>query len=125
LENEIRSVPNFEHFQQPLTIDEMAKLAKDGPIVAFNISTDGIETLVLPYLNHPDLERALRQLAGPKSLTSVTLRTLAAHNEQKQKILLWIWDVAVKPILSKPDFLESSTTTDGLYLRFDLNASQI
>jgi len=67
---------------------------------AFIISASGIKSIPLPLLTTEDLTRHVRLLLGSGRITTITTLTYRKFNEQLQKVLEWLWNVAVKPVLS-------------------------
>ena len=104
----IRSLEGFEQFLRGPAERELQKLATHGPIVVFNVSdvrsdafiveSEGIHSLPLRALTQKDLEDNSERLIN--SVTSQGWR-YASANAELRKLLEWLWDVAVGPVLEK------------------------
>lgn len=103
----IRNRTEFEIFLLGPAANELTKLAAEGPIVYLNISafgsgsflitTTGIKYLPLPQLIREDALRNVNLLS--KTLYYDNAVTRRESIKVLRKILKWLWDVAVKPIL--------------------------
>ena len=116
----IRALDGFENFLLPLSGDELMELGADGPIITFNISSlrsdaflitkNRIHCLHLPTLRFADLESRC------SSFTDLMSRLSTANyysiNLAVQRILEWLWDVAVGPILDELGFTEEPKPGD-------------
>ncbi|KAK4890408.1 hypothetical protein LTR27_010936 [Elasticomyces elasticus] len=78
---------------------------------AFLVSASGIQSVALPLLTVEDLTRHVRLLLGSSRITAITTLTYRTSNEQLQKILEWLWDVAVEPVLTHLGLLCSPAPT--------------
>ena len=111
----IRGFPGFERFLLPPSKDEMIELANFGPIIIFNIATlrsdaflltkNGITCLPLPQLHYADVKKHAKWLL--EALAKVGLSNYGQINTKLLKILEWLWDAAVKPILDSLEFTSS------------------
>ncbi|KAF5626832.1 tetratricopeptide-like helical [Fusarium tjaetaba] len=114
LEDKIRQeVPGFQNFQQPLSTDALKALASKGPVVSFNVShirsdafiitqTD-ITSISLPDLKEEDLNSNARLFLERPMITRGSLNTKNTRNASLLRILKWLWDVAVHPVLKALD----------------------
>ena len=85
----------------------MEKLAEFGSVVVFNVSRyrsdafiinqQGIHCLPLPLINPSDLEIYAEQFI--ESIQSAQLRSYPQAKSSLKKVLEWLWDVAVGPVL--------------------------
>ncbi|KAL5623726.1 hypothetical protein FOBRF1_002976 [Fusarium oxysporum] len=110
LEDKIRrEVPGFANFQQPLSTEDLKKLANKGPVVSFNVShirsdafiisqTD-IISIPLPDLKEEDLTNNAKLFLEEPMITKGSLRTKNTRNTSLLGVLKWLWDVAVRPVL--------------------------
>ena len=116
LEAEIRRKDGFSRFQLPPSSVDFITLARSigGPIVAFSVSElrcdaiivtqAEIKALPLPELEYETLKEKLDILSngvmkGPKS-------TLTDRLDKLKGILLWLWKVAVEPVLQELDLIQ-------------------
>ncbi|KAI1009831.1 hypothetical protein LB504_003019 [Fusarium proliferatum] len=122
LEDKIRrEVPGFANFQRPLSTDELKRLATKGPVVSFNVShirsdafvitQTGITSISLPDLKEEDLNNNAKLFLEKPSITIGSLNTKAARNKSLLRILKWLWDVAVHPVLEALEIHQSSKDT--------------
>ncbi|KAF5600699.1 hypothetical protein FPANT_2145 [Fusarium pseudoanthophilum] len=114
LEDKIRrEVPGFQSFQQPLSTDNLKALASKGPVVSFNVShirsdaliitqTD-ITSIPLTDLKEEDLNSNTKLFLEKPMITKGSLNTKNARNASLLRILKWLWDVAVHPVLEALD----------------------
>lgn len=124
LESTIRADPEFEDFLRPLSVESYMKLASTGPIVAFNVTrlrTDAlivtgnrVESLQLNGLHHHDLGAKVKRVIGKDRLSRGKSRDMAKRNQELQKILAWLWQVAVKPVMTRLGFIQAQQTTRPL-----------
>lgn len=109
LEAKIRSVDGFEQFLCPLSPCESMELAGADAIVAFNvtelrsdailINKDQIQTIHLDGLDFHTMKRNVSMLVGPERLSAGKPSTRARRNRDLSRILSWLWEVAVKPVI--------------------------
>ena len=102
-------------------ISEMMMQAKLGPIVIFNVSHTrsdvliitterGVRSLLLPGLQHRVLQDKVVELKD--ALTSLNPLTYNKTKGMMKKVLAWLWDVAVGPILDQLGFREPMNPTN-------------
>lgn len=123
VEADIRLLPGFERFQLPPTSERLMDLAKRGPLVCFNVTwqhsdvfmvtTSGIQSINLPDLKLADLQANVQRIIGPDRLSKSSVLEKSKSNKEMRRILRWLWDVAVQPVLRK---LELLTPADGSQL---------
>ena len=129
VEEEIRSIELFKKFQLPLGPDDFMKLASDGPIITFNVlrgrsdaiivTSDDIKLIHLPDLLYNDLESKVRlfSVCGGRSSRDIVPRYAKGADEDVEKALVWLWDCAIKPVLTKVKLTSSKRiwwVTNGL-----------
>jgi len=87
--------------------------ASSGPIVIFNttavrsdaiVTVSQIKVINLPDLTYAELSKNVQVMIGSNKkdkngLVQGTLNTLHAGNSRMKDIMLWLWDVAVEPVL--------------------------
>ena len=128
IQTEIRMVPGFELFQEPLSEMQMKSLASSGPVVLFNttilrcdafiITPNEIRTIPLPGIDYEQAQQNLALLAGPDPDARIT--HLKRRSDKKQyndglrEIMEWLWDVAVRPVLA--DLMLLDPNPPGLLL---------
>ncbi|CAM6120360.1 unnamed protein product [Calypogeia fissa] len=96
-------------FQLPPSCSSLTKLAEAGAIVSFNVTParrdafivteDDIRVLSLPGLQLQTLKDNVKLFTGPDRITDGFMDTFHERNEELQKVLKWLWDVAVRPVL--------------------------
>ena len=116
LEERIRTLPGLSRFQLSPAATDLMELAAEGPIVSFNITiyrSDAflvthreVRVLQLPSLGYREGEANAVKILGRGKITNGKLRTKASRNKQLRKILQWMWDVAVGPVLKELGFLD-------------------
>lgn len=105
---DIRQLPGFERFLLPPSSKSFIALAAEGPIVTF-ISTGfrsdaiiitgaGIKSIRLRKMAYSDVEQHMESLPG---LVRGKRSTYSSRNEQLEEFLLWLWDVAVEPVVDE------------------------
>ena len=109
IEDEVRQLPGLERFRLSLTEEQLKGLAKDHAIVAFAVTVvrsdaflitkEGVKSLELKALKFSDFARHVRLVTDKTKLGNLDLRTFAAMNQEMRDLLLWLWDVAVRPVL--------------------------
>ena len=110
----VRSLHRFENFLQGPSKSELLSLAKDGAIVAFNISDIRSDAFLIAS---DDIRCVHLPLLTSDSVRDYSKRFLNAINEQDPNryrlatreanaVLEWLWDVAVKPVLDKLGFTQ-------------------
>jgi len=108
----IRQIKGCERFLFGPSESEMKTLAEIGPIVIFNVcelrsdaflvSNVEIHSLHLPFLNYDDLKSYVTRFLIATDI--VTARNYAKAKSEMNKVLEWLWDVAVHPILDQLGF---------------------
>lgn len=104
----IRMLPDFERFQLPPTPEELMELAREGPIVVFHsasirsdaiiITTTSIHSIPLPKLINHEIPGWLGQIG---KLAVGTLKNMGARNQKMRRLLHWLWNVAVGPVIQE------------------------
>jgi tetratricopeptide (TPR) repeat protein len=133
LRDEIRQCPGFERFLSSLKETEILDLAKEGPIVCFNISfvsseaflvtSTGIRALQLPELQMIDIGRQVKLFAA-RGNSARRDATFSGDDEDIQNQILFpndplaelgsLWNNAVKPVLHHLGLLEHLISQDAL-----------
>lgn len=111
----IRQQAGFETFLLGPSESELKTLAQSGSIVIFNVSgmrSDAflitetkIQSLELPLLRFVDLEASVRRFLD--AINNQSLPNYRFAKEQVNKVLEWLWDVAVCPILEKLEITQN------------------
>ena len=116
---DIRGINGFKNFLLGPSNTELKKMAAWGPIVVFNVSQirshafllgdNNIRAIQLAKLKFSDLE------AHVKSFLAVPADVKAYENSKHEinRVLQWLWDVAVGPILDELGFTETPAREDG------------
>lgn len=111
IESTIRELPGWGTFQLALSESEVRDLAKDGPIVVVNVTQRRSDAIVITYkeilpLELPNMthEKLLQYISlfdnmGNEARRNVKIRKKPRGNDTVTDALLWLWDVAVEPIL--------------------------
>lgn len=104
----IRRLPGFERFQLPLLAQELIAMGAEGPIVIFNsapirsdaiiVTSSAVKSLALPKLVYSEVRHQLGNLAG---LARGKRSTYPERNRVMGQVLLWLWEVAVEPVLGE------------------------
>ncbi|KAI9681366.1 MAG: hypothetical protein M1817_002649 [Caeruleum heppii] len=115
IEKEIRLQPGFDRFQLPPTAKQLMDLAEPGPIVCFNVTNyrsdaflvtrDRIESINLPDLKESELKANVQRINGQDRLSKSSMLEKSQSNKEMRRILRWLWDVAVRPVLLKLELL--------------------
>jgi tetratricopeptide (TPR) repeat protein len=110
----IRELTGFERFLLGPSKEQLGILAEHGSIVVFNISeircdallvqTDNVVALCLPFLELADLDTRANQFLKAVRLQGV--KGYADRRLQIIKVLEWLWDVAVGPVLDELGFTQ-------------------
>jgi tetratricopeptide (TPR) repeat protein len=111
----IRSLEGFENFLQGPSKSELHSLAKDGPIVVFNLSDirsdaflityHGIDFIHLPLLTPGSVVKMTKCFL--KAVNNTTVRFYNDSKCELNTVLEWLWDAAVNPILDQLGFTQS------------------
>jgi CHAT domain-containing protein len=119
IEESIRQLPGLEKFNKNISSQQIQQLADRGPLVSFCvddnrafaiiITKDVIEALPLPELLRDDIRKMIPLVIGDTrlSLWKPTLRAKA--NTKMRRLLAWLWDTAIKPVLSHLKLLQDGT----------------
>ena len=118
----IRSLQGFENFLQGPSKSELLSLAKDGPIVVFNVSElrsdafllegNRIRQLQLPSLKQTELDKiSHRFLNAVQNATRV--KTYSNSKSEILEILAWLWNVAVEPVLDELGFTKTPSEKEA------------
>jgi tetratricopeptide (TPR) repeat protein len=117
----IRSQTGFESFLMGISVAEMMSLASGGPIVYINasgygsdsfiITSDSIQHVPLKDLKYEDLQEYANMLTKLIGNDSPMMRK--NNNAAMNKILEWLWDVAIEPTLEKLGFTAVLGTKDA------------
>lgn len=110
LEARIRKHEDFERFQLPETPDEMCLLAGTGAIVSFNVTGEGthafiltrdsgIRVIELPQCRYEALAGHALASAGASRLSLRPMEERPQANKDMSKILRWLWETIVDPVL--------------------------
>ncbi|KAH8646726.1 CHAT domain-containing protein [Xylariales sp. PMI_506] len=105
--DEIRSQTDFENFLLPPSAEQMMKLARTAPIVYLNPSRYGCDAFIIQEhkIKHITLDNLSFSKVEENStalmeiLKNDSLRTRKQSNRVLRKLLEWLWDDAVGPIL--------------------------
>ncbi|KAM5357624.1 hypothetical protein ACJZ2D_016078 [Fusarium nematophilum] len=118
-EAEIRQLEGFEFFQLPPTEDQIKDITKDGPLIAVNVTNvrcdaivvtkEGIRLVKLKNMTFEDLEEkiAIFQTLGNESRRNAVPRKKTKKKGLESEALIWLWDVAVRPILDVTELTPS------------------
>ena len=117
IQNDIRACPGCENFLLPPSENEILELARDGPLVSFNVSdvsseaflitTDEVRVLCLPGLKKENLRRCIDTCASRGNATRRDGYFIVEGQEQNPRPsdvsteLSVLWKIAVKPALSE------------------------
>lgn len=123
IQQKIRSLPSFERFLRGPSKTELLNLASSGPIVVFNVSEIRSDALLIAHgdircFPLPDFRQAdiaQRSLLFLQMLDGLSLSTYNTANKTLVKLLEWLWDVAVGPILDALGLRDAHT--DGEWPR--------
>ncbi|RYP49514.1 hypothetical protein DL768_004780 [Monosporascus sp. mg162] len=111
--DQIRNLPNFENFLRPPKANELKAAASLGPVVLINVSKyrcdaflverQAIRSMRLPDLHQSDIEKNVQLTRSTRSAHALS----SSATSQMSRMLEWLWDVAVGPILDELGFRES------------------
>lgn len=110
LEARIRKHDNFDRFQLPATPEEMSLLAGTGAIVCFNVidqgthaftvtRKSGVRIVELPHLTSEAIVKHALDSASDLRLSSRPMEERPQANKDLAKLLRWLWDTVVDPVL--------------------------
>ncbi|KIW77442.1 hypothetical protein Z517_09888 [Fonsecaea pedrosoi CBS 271.37] len=127
IQNEIRQCRGFGNFLLPPSEKEISDLARDGPLVSFNVSdfsseaflvtTHGVQVVELPDLRKTNARRVIDACASRGNVARRDGLLSIGGKKQEQHLvsdapteLSTLWRVAVKPVLSKLGLLTAVST---------------
>ncbi|RVD89400.1 uncharacterized protein DFL_000411 [Arthrobotrys flagrans] len=120
VEDQIRRIPEFARFQLPPDVEDLKRMANEGPLVAFNVTDIRSDALIITSagvralpLENLDLSEAERMITGIGKITNRHPLKLAENNKQMKAFLRWLWLVAVKPVLGELGFLGRTPLRDS------------
>lgn len=120
IESELKKNLGIDPSRRTLSETELRDLASDGFIVAFVvswtrsdafiISSSGVDSLGLPDLKFEDLPKCYNFMNCPVegALRSLSFENFYDVNESMKELLIWLWDVAVRPVLEHLKIYPSS-----------------
>ncbi|KAF3190682.1 hypothetical protein TWF788_008203 [Orbilia oligospora] len=104
----IRLLPNFENFLLPPAADKLMVAACQGPVVFINVSTHRCDALIieaqiirsvcLPDLSEQDIKKNVNFM---RSIHSTHALSSPNAVSQMFRMLEWLWDTVVNPILKE------------------------
>jgi hypothetical protein len=116
IEDEIRSKDDFRDFQMALSTKDFGELARNGSVVVVNVTqlrsdvflvtSTGVRAIPLPDLPQLDLLEKLDSLFGTQRVTVGVPSSRKDRNLRLRDFLGWLWDHAVKSILTELSLLE-------------------
>ena len=119
IEESIRRLPGLENFNQSMSAQQIRQLADRGPLVSFCVDVnrafaiivtkDGTESLPLPDLLWDDVKKMIPLVIGDTRLSLWKPTMRAKANTKMRKLLAWLWDTAVKPVLSHLKLLQNES----------------
>lgn len=111
----IRSLEGFENFLQFPSESELHSLAEDGPIILFNVSdirsdaflitSNEIRSVRLPLLTADLLEKYADLFLY--AIDEFNIRRYQYMMLGLNRVLEWLWDVAVEPVLDELGFSQA------------------
>ncbi|QYS95109.1 hypothetical protein H0G86_002423 [Trichoderma simmonsii] len=138
MEAQIRLSPGLDSFQLPLTEDSIISLASEGPIILVNatvigcdaiaVTTQGIKHIPLPKMKYKELDDCValfNKLGNEARRNAIPLKKETPKATTSDK-MLWLWDVAVQPILESIELTSSKRVwwiTTGLAGRAPFHAA--
>ncbi|CAE7222450.1 unnamed protein product, partial [Rhizoctonia solani] len=116
---QVRQLPEFEDFLQPVRVNKLIRAARNGPIVVINCHTDRCDALfILPghdnveHLHLPnftdqkaqqarsDLETSLRYMnRGERGVRRQLEESISMDEDRLESVLSVLWNDIVKPVL--------------------------
>lgn len=107
----IRKLQGFERFQLPQTREQLIAIAREGPIIIVNstsnrsdvvlVTTTDIKSFILPLMKSSEVEDRMGSLS---QMTKCRRSEYPKRNEEMCSLLLWLWNVAVEPIFKELGF---------------------
>ncbi|KAF7174243.1 hypothetical protein CNMCM6106_008368 [Aspergillus hiratsukae] len=122
---EIRKKPGFQDFLLAPSRDDMRAAAKYGPIVVINVSEYRCDAILIE-------QHHIRSLALPNLSSEEINKKEHEDHLGSPKVLEWLWDVALSPILGALGFSQPPSDDDwphvwwiptGPLTRFPLHAA--
>ncbi|KAH0603584.1 uncharacterized protein H6S33_007906 [Morchella sextelata] len=105
----IREIPEYKGFLLPPSPESLMKMAEHGSIAimcatplrsdAIIITKSAIESIELKKLLYKDAKTKMRDMA--MNLVRGGFGTWGKRNKEMVKLLAWLWETAVKPVLDK------------------------
>lgn len=102
----IRQLPNFKGFLLPPPPEGIMSMAEEGPIIVINstryrsdaiiITSSSIRAIALPELKFEDVNKYMDEIP---QLAQGKRSTYPLRNKAMAETLLWLWNVAVGPVL--------------------------
>jgi hypothetical protein len=93
-------------------------LAKSGPIVVFNVSKIRSDAFIVNATDICLVPLPSLQTAELESYSNMFLDAIRPHSQdhakargEMHKVLVWLWDVAISPILDELGFTEACQRT--------------
>ncbi|KAK6523149.1 hypothetical protein TWF694_006044 [Orbilia ellipsospora] len=117
---EIRNLPNFQSFLLPPPAEELMAAASLGPVVIINvdrrsdaivIEQTAIRSIPLPKLHRFEIEKYVEFIRSIRSAYGHSLSSTGTN--MIFRMLEWLWDAAVNPILQSLGFLKTPEDSDG------------
>ncbi|CAH0056158.1 unnamed protein product [Clonostachys solani] len=121
---EIRALPNQDHFLLAPSAEELKTAADQGPIVMINVSEFGCDALIIRH-------NQIKSLPLP-DLCSNDIQTRADSNLADNDLLEWLWTAIARPVLEDLGYNKTPTTSSwpriwwvlsGLLTKFPLHAA--
>ncbi|CAE7230855.1 unnamed protein product [Rhizoctonia solani] len=120
---QIRRLPEFEDFLQPVKANKLSRVARNGPVVVVKCNTDccdalfimpgwdTIRYLALPDFNEQKAHQARSDLEAPLRYMNLRERGVKflgqpVHKDQIGSVLLTLWRDIVKPVLDYLGYLD-------------------
>lgn len=104
---QIRRIPGFDRFLQPLRAEELMNAAAQGPIVIINANELCSDALLVgtDYIRWVNLYKLWQRdiIKNVKLMRSIWSDNASHH--QMSGILEWLWDVIARPILDQLGFV--------------------
>lgn len=107
---EIRGIPAYRDFLLLPCEADLMKMAEHGTIAimittslrsdAIIVTASSIRSIKLPKMVYKTAERKMREMSGNFHGKP---QTLGPRNKAMKKLLSWLWDVAVEPVLKELD----------------------
>ncbi|KAK6527590.1 hypothetical protein TWF694_004574 [Orbilia ellipsospora] len=120
---EIRNLPGFRDFLLPPLADDLMATARPGPIIiisadhrcdALIVQQDSISSIPLQNLHKKDVEKHVERLRIIRSASSSAGIEVSDASLQISRMLEWLWDAAVGPILEALGFLAPPQNSNDL-----------